>query len=318
MNKAILLAVLSTIFVAGCVQGQIPFLQTTTTVMGGTGMVMTDFSPDETEVYGGQTDRIMMTVSNKGGYSVPDTNSLVYLTGSALDLAGNNAIYWTQSGTEYQIKKFGKEMKPYDPVRDIPADEKMITWSLVAPNLVAGQQADYLFIGRVYYDYQTRVSGNVWVYSETEADAARSAGTTMNKATWSATSGPVAINARVTQDPVILYEGEDSLTLVVKVSNVGGGVLYKNGFIDYSTGSPDALAISSDELNRVNVALNFAGEELSNACTGDFELVGGKDLTLTCDLYIAPPATFKSYPIAITASYGYYTERTATVSVSGR
>ena len=140
----------------------------------------------------------------------------------------------------------------------------------------------------------------------------------MNPSTWSATSGPVAVNARVTQDPVILYEGEDSMTLVLKISNAGGGVLYKSGFIDYNTGSPDSLAISEDELNRVDVSLNFAGEELDNSCTGTFELVGGKDLTLTCDLFVAPPATFRSYPITVTASYGYYTERTATVSVSGR
>jgi hypothetical protein len=318
MNKGVLLAILSVVLVAGCVQGEIPFLQTTTTVLGGTGMVMTDFTPDQTEVYGGQTNRIMMTVSNKGGHSVPDVDSLVYLTGSALELAGDDTLYWTQTDGETLIKKFGKEMKPYDPVRDIPADEKTFSWTLAAPDITAGQQTDYLFIGRVYYDYETRVTGNIWVYSEAEADAARAAGRTLNKATWSATAGPVAVNARVTQDPVVLYAGEDSFTLVIKVSNAGGGVLYESGFLDYSTSDPDALALTTNELNRVTVDGSVGGVALPGTCTGTHELVGGKDLTLTCDVTITPPATFQGFPITITADYGYFTERTATVSVSGR
>lgn len=318
MKKEILLATLATLFIAGCTQVQIPqIFQQTTTVIGGTGMVITEFAPDQTEVYGGQTDRFMMTVSNMGGHSVPDADSLVYLTGSAVDLTGDDTIYWT-SATEDLIKKFNKEMKPYDPVRDIPADEKTISWSLTAPNISRGEQTEYLFIGRVYYDYQTKVTGNVWVYSETEADAARAADRALQKSTWSATSGPVAVNARVTQDPVILFGAENSFTLVIKVSNAGGGVLYEAGAIDYSTTDPDLLALTSSQINRVIISGNVGGTALPTECTGTHELVGGKDLTLTCDVTITPPTTFQGFPITITADYGYYTERTASVMVSGR
>ena len=43
MNKAILLAVLSTVFVAGCVGGDLSSLMqpSTTTVVGGNGLVIT-------------------------------------------------------------------------------------------------------------------------------------------------------------------------------------------------------------------------------------------------------------------------------------
>jgi hypothetical protein len=316
MNKSILIATLAVIAIAGCTGAQIPFLQTTTTVIGGTGMVMTEFAPDQTEVYGGQTDRIILTASNKGGHSVPEDEALVYLTGSALEPAGDDTIYWTTS--DDLIKQFGKEMKPYDPVRDIPADEKMISWSLVAPNISKGEQADYLFIGRIYYDYQTKVTGNVWVYSESEADAARAADRPLNEATWSATAGPVGINARITQDPVILFGTEDSFTLVIKVSNAGGGVLYESGAITYTTTDPDELALDANEINRVDIGVKLGATDLSNECTGTHELVGGKDLTLTCDIDVTPPTTFQSFPITITADYGYYTERTANVMVSGR
>jgi hypothetical protein len=280
-------------------------------------MVISDFTPDQAEVFGGQTDRIMMTVSNKGGHSVPDTDSLVYLTGSAVSLSGDSSLYWTGS-TETLIKKFGKEMKPADSIRDTPADEKTLSWSLQAPNVSRGEQQTYLFIGRAYYDYQTKVSGNAWVYSETEADAARAAGRTLNAATWSATSGPVAVTAKLTQDPVVLYGSENKITLVIKVSNAGSGVLYKKDSIDYSTTNPDDLALTQDEINRVTIGGNVAGASLPAECTGDQELVGGKDLTLTCDVTITTPATFVGVPIVITADYGYFSERTASVTVSGR
>jgi hypothetical protein len=320
MKKTILLATLAVLLVAGCTNVQIPNVFQTNTVMGGTGMVISDFSADQTEVFGSQTDRIMMTVSNKGGHSVPDSESLVYLTGSALSLDGDNDIYWTGS-SETLIKKIGKEMKPADLVRDTPADEKTITWSLSAPNVSRGEQTPYLFIGRVYSDYQTKITGNVWVYSETEADTAKTADRTLNKATWSATSGPVAINARLTQDPVVLYGTESTMTLIIKVSNSGSGVVYQKGAIDYATTDPNELALTSSEINRVTISGNVAGNPLPDECTNSgesIEMIGGKDLTLSCDVTITPPATFQGYPISISADYGYYSERSASVTVSGR
>ncbi len=321
MKKEILLATLATLFVAGCAGVQIPqIFQQTTTVLGGTGMVITEFTPDSTAVYGGQTNRFRMTVSNKGGQAVPEAESVVFLTGSAVDPVGDDTIYWT--GDSDLIKDFDKEMKPYDPVRDIPADEKTISWSLTAPNISKGEQTNYLFIGRVYYDYRTKVTGNIWVYSESEADAARAAERPLQKSTWSATSGPVAINARVTQDPVILYAGETTFTLVIKVSNAGGGVLYEAGSIDYTTAEgsddPDDLALAAADINRVTIAGTVGGSALPGDCIGTHELVGGKDLTLTCDVSITPPLTFQGFPITITADYGYFAERTASVMVSGR
>ena len=316
MKIAMLLATVAVVLVAGCTQS-ITNITQTNTQLAGTGLVITDFSIDQPEVYGGQTDRIMMTVSNKGGHSVPEGDALVFLTGSAVNLKGDDTMYWT-SDSETLIKGFGKEMKPADAVRDTPADEKTVYWSLTAPSVSRGEQTPYLFIGRVYADYQTKVTGNIWVYSESEADAAKTSGTTLNKATWSATSGPVAINARLTQDPVVLYPGEDMVTLIIKISNVGSGVLYKSGFIDYSTDNPDELALTSDEINWVTVGGNMAGTPLPEECAGTFEMVGGKDLTLTCDISVTPPATFQGYPISITADYGYFTERTASVTVSGR
>jgi hypothetical protein len=318
MNKSILLTTLAVLLVAGCTGTniQLPFQQITTTAIGGAGMVLSDFSVDPTAAYGNSNVRVMMTVSNKGGAPVSDTNSLVYLTGSALSLSDTTGVYW-HNAAETIYKHFAKTMNPEDTVRGTPADEKTLTWSLTAPNVSKGQTRSDIFIGRVYYDYQTSVTGTVWVYSQSESDASRASGRTLNKATLSATSGPVALTVKTSPDPIVLSTGENTFTMTMRVSNVGGGALYKIGAVTYTSGSED-ITLTTDELNKVDIAVSAPGMTVAG-CTGEQELVAGKDITLSCDVTItSPPTTFQGYPITVTATYGYNAERTATVTVSGR
>jgi hypothetical protein len=318
MNKSILLAITAVLLVAGCTTpdgGQL-FQQVTTTTVAGTGLVISDFTVDPTNVYSNANARIMMTAADKGGAPVPDTKSVIYLTGSALSLSDATGVYWHNSA-ESIYKHFGKTMNPEDTVRGTQADEKTLTWSLTSPNVSKGQTRNDIFIGRIYYDYQTSVTGTVWAYSQAEADAARASGRTLNKATLTSTTGPVALTVKTSPDPIVLSSGDSSFTMTIKVSNVGGGALYKVGAVNYAVGSED-VTLTTDELNKVDIAISAPGITVTG-CTGEQELVGGKDMTLSCDATIttAPP-TFQGYPITVTATYGYNTERTATVVVSGR
>ena len=320
MNKAILLAVLSTLFVAGCVQdGQIPFIQATNTFVGGSGLVITDFTVDPTEIYTDASGRIMMTVANKGGAAVDVGDAVVYLTGSGIKDDLSDGLYWAGRGsTDSVFAQLTKALSPEDPVRGTPAGEQTVTYTLTSPSgIPKGTTRNDIFIGRVYYDYSTTVSGNVWVYSEAESDAARASGNSLNSATMSSTSGPVALTVKAIPDPVVLASGEDTFTLQIKVSNVGGGTLYRAGSIDYS--GTDLSLDAETDLNRIDIDVEGSGLTGFDDCEGEQELVAGKDITLSCDVTISnPPATFQSYQLQITATYGYMTERTATVSVSGR
>jgi hypothetical protein len=319
MNKSILLTTIAVLLVAGCVGpdgAEFPFQQVTTTQIGGAGLVISDFSVDPTTLYSNSNARVMMTVANKGGFPVPDSKSLVYLTGSALSMDDTTGIYW-HNAAEAIFKHFAKTLNPEDTVRGTPADEKTMTWSLTSPNVTKGQTRNDIFIGRVYYDYQTSVTGTVWVYSQSEADAAKASGRTLNKATLSSTSGPVAMTVRTSPDPVILSSGDNSFTVMMKLSNIGGGSLYKAGAVDYAAGSEN-IALTTDDLNKVDVDISAPGITFSG-CTGEQELISGKDITVSCDATVASaPTTFQGFPITVTAVYGYNAERTATVAVSGR
>jgi len=319
MNKSVLLATIAVLLVAGCTQtnGQWPWQPVTTNLVSGTGMVISEFTIDPTSIYGNSNARIMITVSNKGGVSVTNDKSMIFLTGSALELADTSGVYWHKDG-ESVYKHFDKTMNPEDVVRETQADEKTITWTLTAPNISKGQTRPDIFIGRVYYDYQTIVSGTVWVYSQSEQEAAKAAGRELNKASLSSTTGPIALTVKVSPDPIISASSDNSFTMTIKISNVGGGALYKAGAVTYTAGSEN-VELTTDELNKVDIAITAPGMDIGTGCIGEQELVSGKDITLSCDLTISsPPATFKGYPITVAATYGYNTERTATVTVQGR
>jgi hypothetical protein len=322
MKKGVLLAILSVVLVAGCVQGQLPsWIQQTTTVVGGAGLVITEFAADPTEIYTDASGRIMVTISNKGGAVVDSGDAVFYLTGSGIkdDLA--NTLYWSGRGTTSSVfAGLTKTLNPEDPVRGTPAGEQTITYSLTSPTGIAkGTTRNDIFIGRLYYDYSTTVSGNVWVYSEAESDAARASDRSLNSATLSSTAGPVALYVKAIPDPVVLASGEDTFTLQIKISNVGGGTLYEAGAIDYSDSAPDLSLDAETELNTVEIDIEGSGLTGFADCEGVQELVAGKDITLSCDVTVtSPPTTMQSYQLSVTATYGYFTERTATVSVSGR
>jgi hypothetical protein len=320
MNKSILLATIAVLLVAGCTAPsgvQWPFQQITTTTIGGNGLVITDFSPDSSTVTSGSSTRISFTITNAGGAVVPDASSLIYLTGSDISLTDASGVYWHSNTDTSQFKHFGKNMNPANSNTGTPADEKIISWSLIAPNVTKSQpDRNDIFIGRVYYDYQTTVAGTIWAYTQAESDSAKAGGRTLNKATFSSTSGPVALVAKISPDPVV---GTDTFTLTIKVNNVGGGSLYKAGTSDVSyTPGSEKIALTSDDVNIATIDVSGPGITVGTGCSGDVTLPKGSN-TVSCELTLtSPPATFQGYPITITATYGYYTERTTNVIVTGK
>lgn len=323
MNKAILLTILSAVLIAGCAGGQlpiIPWITSPTTLMGGNGLVITEFSLDNTEVYSNRSAKVTMTVANKGGASVPIDKALAVLQGSAIKDTLADNLYWSGRSTTTSIyQDMGKAMNPYDPVRDVPADEKTLSWYLTSPTGIAvGTTRNDVFIGRLYYDYSTTVTGNVWVYSEAESDAAKAAGRLLNQNSFTSTSGPVALYVTVRPTNVVVSSTDNAFTMQVKVNSIAGGAVYKQGAIGY-TSPYDLIIDTNTELNRIvlDITAPSGWSGYTDCESSDLELVKG-EATLTCDVTVDVPDTFRSDQISAVATYGYWVERTASITVSGK
>jgi hypothetical protein len=352
MKAKILISLLAIAAIAGCTIPGIPGI-TPPTLGGGKGLEITSFTAEPDTVYSGSSVRVIIETENQGGATANNASSFAYLTGSNMNLGSDNDMYWR--GKEFvdcrkawgsstgdpdwnpscdmnddgsidlddltawvklwsDCQHFKNNMKPADVVKGTPGDKAIFRWNLIAPNVTVGQIREDSFIGRVYTDYETAVNGNIWVYKDTEADAAKAAGRTLNKATFSSTSGPVALEVSISPDPVVIYGTDKMFSLTIKISNLATGTIYKP---NRPTSCSD-MALTTDDLNKVNVDITAPDFSGIAACKGEQELILGKPATIVCDLTTPDVATFKSFPINVKVKYGYYTERTASVTVQGK
>lgn len=298
------LTLLATILVCACTVPGIPEVGPS---LGGLGLEITSFSAEPSPVFSGGTVRLVMETGNLGGTTVNVNQSLVYLTGSNFDAWGGETYH-----------NFSKDMKAEDIVRGIPADTQRFSWPLTAPSLSAGQTRTDTFIGRIYHEYSTNALGNVWVYSESEADAARTAGRALYPSSFTYTKGPVGISVKVMPDPIILYGSEKSFTLYITLNNLASGTIYTSGAVSYYI-APN-VALDSDELNKVYVdVIPPTGVSIGPGCESWQDLIEGRETVLVCDVTLpSAPTTFESYALDVVVKYGYYTERTTTVTIQGR
>jgi hypothetical protein len=118
---------------------------------------------------------------------------------------------------------------------------------------------------------------------------------------------------------VVVSTGDDTFTVQIKVSNVGGGTVYLQGAVGYNPLSPDLVIDPNTELNRVNVAVTAPGtwSGVTSCNSADLELTKG-EATISCDITVPVPSTFQSDQISVVTNYGYWIERTASVTVSGK
>jgi hypothetical protein len=325
MKFKIIILLLSVVLVAGCTNMDIPDLG----LGGGAGLGMgsgleiTSFTAEPSTIYTGAKVRVTMDIENQGGISVQKAKAIAFLTGSNVKLSGGDARYWSGDSTSTSsYKQLNKaEMRPSDVVRGTPADTDRLYWSLTAPtqNIAPGQTRTDTFYGRVYCDYTTSVNGNVWIYTEGESEASKSAGTSINRASFTSSKGPVSLSVKASPDPVVYYNTNEPLSLYITVTNSGGGVIYKSG----KTYSTSGITIGTDDYNKVAISVDYDHNKLSlqNSadCIAEQDLPSGKSTTVVCEFNVpTSPANFESYPITVTATYGYYTQKTVSVTVQGK
>jgi hypothetical protein len=327
MNAKILIAILAIVAAAGCTIPGIPGIPGVgpgTFGGGGKGLEMTSFTAEPSTLYNGSTVKVVMEVENQGGSTAPATKSFAYLTGTNMKITSADDRYWHRLSGDTTSDECGDittPMKPADIVKGTPGDKKIFKWSLRAPNTDPGTISPNSFMGRVYTEYMTVVNGNIWVYTEAEQEAAKASGRVLSKSTFVSTSGPVAVQASATPDPVVISGTDKSFTLKITISNLQTGTIYKTGKIP---SCPPTASLSTDDLNKVDVTITVPDFDIIDiTCQGkqEQELVGGNPTDMLCELQVktaSVPTTQGSFPINIKAEYGYYTERTASVTVQGK
>jgi len=315
MKKILILTLVAIVLVAGCIDLGGDTVETST----GKGVEIIDFAPNQPDVYAGRSTRILMSIENQGGYNVPKEASLVLLTGGT---------DWEPVSGQSYAQELKADLNAADPQREKPAGKQLYSWSLTAPPLPSGQSRSDRFTGRIYYDYQTRANGHIWIYPEAEAMAMRDKGETLEQSSFSITTGPVGMDVYVMPDPVTVIDSGEVFSLNVELKNNGGGVVYKPDTASFVKG----YKLTEDDYNIMDVEIilpkgkDANGNEVDllkfmnddDSCLNDIEMISGS-ASIICDLVVNEDVSVKrGYSMTIIANYGYYKDQETIVNVVGK
>lgn len=301
MKKIItIFAIFAIIAVSGCLGGDGDEI----IIAQGHGLEMTNFTSNVYSLYSDQTTHVTLVANNQGGNIVDSTYGLALLI-----IPGD----WVVTPANAQAYK--KDLT-FASSSGAPAGSQYFTWNIKAPPLASGQQRTDSITGRLYYDYQTTLTGTLWVYPESEAMSEREQGNPLNTLTYETTRGPIEISVSVVPDPVSVYSPPEIFTMTIEFTNVGGGTVYKD-----KTVTSSSYSISDANRNVISATAAVTGLTLvDSTCLDHVEFFGNK-ATAICDVEITAaqaPSSKQSYPIKVTADYGYYTDKIIQLTVSGR
>jgi len=285
--KALLLVLpLLIMAVSGCVfPGQTP----------GNGVVIVTFEPSFTTVYSGEPVDFRLKIQNQG-------------TADAVDV----------TPTIIGLETWDTKSSTCDGWETIPAAVPEIgatggsancRWTYAAPEIPKGLSTEIYTTARVHYEYRTSVVKSIIFASSKELRLMKDRGEAIPAQTSSQTSGPLKIDIK-TEAPVRFWESSVTFPISITVENTGDGVVCR------SVGNCDP----DDGLNTLSLVMEPGNDITISDCETDIVLWQGKTNTLVCQ------ATFSGLrdmgtaqrTLSINTNYGYYTDKTAKVTVKSR
>ncbi len=306
-NLFLFISILAVVAVSGCIFGG-----GGTTVLGN-GIEIIDFSSSQTEATDcDKSVRMNLDMENKGGKSIQSGDLLACLVGKNFPGKTSEQM-WAVDSTTPVCQSIKKKIDAPDPLRNIPGGAASFKWTAYSPFVPFPLVRDDGFTGRVFYKYSSRTSATVYVISEGELATMKQTGKSVpSSAEIDKTASPVDIAIDVNQP--IVGAKDDTFTLKVTLTNVGGGTVFDQSKVLFADGNSVPL-VSEDDLNKITIDVSTPLDAVSTGagfCSADLknvELRKGSTVIIPCDIKINKDITsLQSYPILLTASYGYFVD----------
>jgi hypothetical protein len=266
------------------------------TPISGNGVEILTFEPSFPTVYSGESVDFRIKIQNHGTVDAIDvTPRIIGL--ETWDAEGGTCDDWDRIPAA--VPEIGA-----------PGGSANCRWTFTAPEVPTGLSTEHSPIARLYYGYRTSVVKSVLLASSKELRLMNDRGDTIPVQTASQTSGPLQIDVK-TEAPVRFWESHVTFPISITVNNVGGGVVCRSV----------NRCESDDELNMLSLEIEAGNDiSISDDCETDIELWQGKTNTLVCQ------ATFTGLSdigivqrtLSINTNYGYYTDKTASVTITSR
>ena len=299
------IAAVAVIMTSGCIGGG--------GIKAGNGVVILNFEPDLTGTYNsGDPAKLQLRIQNQGEARATDVTA---------ELAGIDVSEWAAMGAMFS-RNIG-DMSPYEAETNTPGAEKTITWDLEVPDLAKGIDLTYEPIVKVSYDYKTIAQKPITIVAEDELRRIQQQGGSLPSKATVLTGGPLSIDVE-TKDYVKTTEefgSYDIFPISITITNSYGGTVIPDGF---------ATGFGTDTyLYPVRVKItppdgtDFAhsgwfGDDDCTAGTITKDLWKGKSATITCELRVTQPPTYRQDRyLKVELEYRYQVEAITNIPVRG-
>jgi hypothetical protein len=308
MKKMFILAIIAVVMISGCISQS---SNGNVIASGGSGLEISDFSLDKSEVYGGQSLHPQITLENLGQDDVfkDVTFAMLIAPSDWKFIAGPSGAL----PKEKNKVALSRNLRAANPTTGASSEFTTLRWTIEAPELDKGDERSDSMFAKIYYSYGTESKGKILLYPEAERDDP-------NKKTSSdsfvTSTGPIDLSVSVIPDPAMAEYVGEYIMLEIVVTNIGDGTAYSQGIITQNN-----FSISENQRNNISINVRPAGTTLqvmNNSCPTEAHLVDGT-ATIACDLNITKALdTKESIPITIEAAYGYTIEDEIDVTILGR
>lgn len=267
------------------------------------GVMITDFSFDFSQIYGGESVGLTLTVENMGG----STGHLQSYQLFGPDL-GSGTMQWEITSGNANKSSLATELPAPNPDMDIPGGMETVLWTIKAPSGLTVETPQNFNI-RTTYDYSTQFSGILTVMSssylqsipqEQRKALIQSGGLSAS----CYTGGPLQVEAAAGTH--FVDPASSTKNIRFKITNVGAGYPFYGGTSNYDSITPS---------NMYKVHLNGGTSGPVTCPTKDIVLSRGQTGTFECNFTAATPAAKTDYNFQISLSYYYWQDSSASIKV---
>jgi len=272
----------SILFVSGC-----------TTLTSGSGVVIEDFGPEFSSVYGKEPVRFDIKVRNTGSLDSPGGEVVVLGIGDWTQTFGQTCTIPNLLGVDQQT--------------GMPGESFLCpTIEFIAPEVPQGIPVTYNPTARIYYTYSTITLKKITLGTREELKRMENSGGSLSADISTTTQSPVSITVE-TEGPIRVLTNSVSFPVKITVTNTGGGVVCKD---DYK------LCPNSHSWNilKIETKMNNA---IVRECSKELTLSTNTN-TIVCQaqIYDIPHTGILQKTISVESTYGYFLDKETSVTVN--
>lgn len=280
---ALLLLIPFAISIAGC----------TTTVTGGAGVAIEEFSASEPSVTAGDDVFFRLRIKNTGT-GLAEIRSIT-LSGAE----------WLERGPD-SCSPLLKMLSPADDT-GFAGESKNCEFQRTAPEAGLGVPQEYIAKVKVVYGYQDSSLTSVYVTGQEEARRIRDRGGTFPSTSRSAVSGPLEIT--VLMKPLAIgTQSSVAVPFEIKLRNTGGGIVCAD------------RECAPENLNKAEIKIITDLQMEDCLPVTIVDLYKGYENSVTCTFTVSkfPESGFTEHIIKVESEHGYLIESQLPLTVSGK